>query len=625
MRDALVRGRSPAASRGLVPDDAITGPSGGALGTLRPMAAIAGTIMAGFFFYNFVDVAPDLRDAMLLLDGLCVIVCATVWWMIGAGRIPESRAHAAAVVMIVLIASNILVSIWLTKITYNAIYISVLLIGAGAGMSSPRWGVATFAALWAMSVPVLLAELDTATAVRYMATMAACTGVAGGLLTLRVRNLRALARLAAIDRRQRDALQDALDDLDAKVAQRTAELQAANDALQAQIVERARAEEEARRLSEQLLHAQRLESLGRLAGGVAHDFNNLLTVIEGNLRLIMGELPPGADRESLEDAIGASERAGQLTKQLLAFGRKQVIERTVFDVGRLLDDSTRILQRVLGESITLDVTADERDLLIDADANQIQQVLMNLTVNARDAMPNGGQLRISAEHVRLRDARYVRVRVRDSGVGMDAETRERLFEPFFTTKAPGLGTGLGLSTVYGVVQQHGGHIEVQSLPREGTTFDVFLPASTRARKVSSGEHIATVAATGNETVLLVEDEDAVRRVAERFLRRAGYEVLVASGGAEAIGIAGTLGRPIDLLFTDVMMPGMNGRELAERLRAAQPALKVLFVSGYSGDYLQTQTGELPAGTHFLYKPYEPSRAAVLIRDILDGRAADPRD
>ncbi len=602
-------------------DERVTGARGGALDTLRPMAAVAAGIMFGFIFYNLYDFDPAISRWVVAHDIVCVIVCACTWWMIRAGRVREEHAHAVAAVMIVLIATNILFAMWLTRDPYNMIYLDVLVIGAGAGITSLRWSAIIFSVLSLLAVPVLRSIAEPATALRYLITLAATTAVAVGLIRLRVRNLRALAVLTEIDRRQRTALHDLLADLDAKVAQRTAELQAANDALQAQMMERERAETEARRLGEQLLHAQRLESLGRLAGGVAHDFNNLLTVIEGNLRLLADDLPARADRELLDDAVGASQRAAHLTKQLLAFGRKQRIDRSVFDAGKKIEDLARMLERLVGEAVTLHVAANGDGLWVNADPNQLEQVLMNLTLNARDAMPKGGTLHVEVDRVRSREADFVRLRVRDSGVGMDADTRAQLFEPFFTTKEPGKGTGLGLSTVYGIVQQHGGFVDVVSSPGNGSTFDVLLPAAAPLASAPKGASSAAAMTSGTETVLLVEDEDAVRRVAERFLRRLGYEVLVASGGAEAIAIVGRLGRPLDLLFTDVMMPGMDGRELTERLRALQPGLKVLFVSGYTGDYLQTQTGELPAATHFLYKPYEPSKAARLIRDILDGRAA----
>jgi CheY-like chemotaxis protein len=265
------------------------------------------------------------------------------------------------------------------------------------------------------------------------------------------------------------------------------------------------------------------------------------------------------------------------------------------------------------------VRAEERDLWVSADPNQIEQVLMNLTVNARDAMPDGGACFIDAGRVSVGNAPLIRLRVRDTGIGMDAAVKERIFEPFFTTKGAGAGTGLGLSTAYGVVRQHGGSISVESSPGAGATFEVLLPAAEDATLATAGAASAAAGPSGTETVLLVEDEEGVRRVAERFLRRQGYDVHVASSGAEALEIAARLGRPIDLLFTDVMMPAMSGRELAERLRVMQPDLKVLFVSGYTGDYLQTQTGELPPGTHLLYKPYALGRTAQLIREILEGQ------
>lgn len=595
--------------------------TGGSLNTLRPMAAVAAAIMVGFVVYNLIDFPPGIREIMATHDAITALVCGSVWWLIRGGRVREAQSHAIGTGMILLIASNILLAMWLLREPYHAIYLCVLLVGAGAGMTSVRWGAIAVALLWAAAVPVLLRVAEPSLVARYLAMMAATSAVAIALIVLRARNLRELAVLTELDQQQRRALNEALADLDAKVSLRTAELRSANAALQTQMEERARAEQEARLLGEQLLHAQRLESLGRLAGGVAHDFNNLLTVIDGNLHLSLEDLPPGANREPLEDALGASERAANLTKQLLAFGRKQVIERTVFDAGKQVEDIARMLQRVLGERIELLVNATERDLWVNGDANQIEQILMNLIANARDAMPNGGECHVEVSRVGLVNAPFVRIRVRDTGIGLDVSVREHLFEPFFTTKAPGEGTGLGLATAYGIVQQHGGSILVESSPGAGATFDVLLPAVESAAQPTS-EVVATISdAGGSETVLLVEDEDAVRRVAERFLRRQGYNVLVASGGAEALEIAST-SHPLDLLFTDVMMPGMNGFELAERLRHLQPGIKVMFVSGYTGDYLETQTGELPAGTHFVYKPYEPRRTAHLIREILDGRSMD---
>lgn len=590
-----------------------------ALETLRPMAAIAAITMFGFLLYNFVDFPPGIRETMMVHDAVTSIACALVWWCIRQGRLREAHAHPLATAMILLIASNILLAMWLLRIPLHALYICILLVGAGAGMTVVGWGVAVAVILLIVTAPVLLLVADLPTAVRFLAMITTTSVITIALIALRARNLRELALFTALDREQRQALNDALADLDAKVAQRTAELQTANAALQTQMDERARAEREARVLGEQLLHAQRLESLGRLAGGVAHDFNNLLTVIDGNLHLTLEELPDGADREPLEDAIGASERATLLTKQLLAFGRKQFIERVSFDAGKRVEDVARMLQRVLGERIALDVSVQERDLWVNADPNQVEQVLMNLTANARDAMPDGGSCFVDVSRVRHDGIPSIRIRVRDTGVGMDEATKRRLFEPFFTTKKPGEGTGLGLATAYGVIQQHGGSITIESSPGEGAVVDVLLPEVDRTGHAVTDHSMLPTEQTGTETVLLVEDEDAVRRVAERFLRRQGYKVFVASGGAEALEIAEKTSEPLHLLFTDVMMPGMNGFELAGRVRALRPHIKVMFVSGYTGDYLVTQTGELPTGTNFVYKPYETRRTARMIRDILDER------
>ena len=599
----------------------------GARETLQPMAAVAAGIMVGFFFYNLVDFPPGIREIMMTHDALTAIVCAGVWWSIRSGRLQERQAHGAGTAMILLIASNILLAMWLLREPYHAIYLCVLLVGAGAGMTIVRWGALVVSLLWIAAMPVLLSVTTVDVAVRYLVMMAATSAVSLALIVLRARNLRALTHYTELETQQRRALGEVLADLDAKVAQRTAELQSTNAALKQEIDERERAEREARLLSEQLLHAQRLESLGRLAGGVAHDFNNLLTVIRGNLEVALEELPPGSDRDPLDDALGASERAANLTRQLLAFGRKQVIERRIFDAGKQVEDIARLLQRVLGERVELHITVTERGLWVNADPNQIEQVLMNLAANARDAMLEGGQCFLDVARVTTADGPFVRLRMRDTGVGMDEDTRERVFEPFFTTKAPGEGTGLGLATAYGVIQQHGGSIAVQSTPNTGTTFDVLLPASRTPTGSTAVVEFPHAHDTGTETILLVEDEDSVRRVAERFLRRQGYDLLVAANGIDALKIAEDSSRQIDLLFTDVMMPNMNGFELAARLRAQRPNLQVMFVSGYTGDYLETQAGELPAGTHFVYKPFEPVKTARMIRAILDQRpkTASERD
>jgi PAS domain S-box-containing protein len=384
---------------------------------------------------------------------------------------------------------------------------------------------------------------------------------------------------------------------------------------------------ERKELEAQLLQAQKMEGIGQLAGGVAHDFNNLLTAILGYSMLVSESLPAESPScRDVEEIIKASERAAGLTRQLLAFSRKQVFEPTTVHLNTLIRDMSQMLGRLIGEDIQLVTTLDADLAVVRADAGQLQQVVMNLAVNARDAMPGGGQLIIETANVELDDAyllhhavatpgRYVRVVVSDTGVGISDEIRPHLFEPFFTTKEKGRGTGLGLATVYGIVQQSGGYIWVYSEPGEGATFKVYLPASDG--QIDEPQRTTDVVTSrGSEVVLVVEDEDAVRRLASLVLRRAGYRVLEAADPKEAEALVATEREPFDLLISDVVMPGSSGPVLFERLAARQPALRVLFMSGYTDDAVIRQ-GRLQAGAAFLQKPFTGEVLLRKVREVLD--------
>jgi signal transduction histidine kinase/CheY-like chemotaxis protein len=382
-------------------------------------------------------------------------------------------------------------------------------------------------------------------------------------------------------------------------------------------------------LERQMRAAQRMEAVGRLAGGVAHDFNNVLTVIEGYAGLIRDAVPEGDPiREDVETIQEAALSAGKLIRQLLAFSRRQVSEAEVLNVNQYVLQVDKMLRRILGEDVELVTLLAEDVWLVEIDSTHLEQVLMNLAVNARDAMPDGGTLSIETANTTLdedvvahKPARvvpgdYVTLSVSDSGCGMDEEVRQHMFEPFFTTKGERGGTGLGLSTVYGIVKQAGGFIWVYSEPGHGTTFKVVLP-----RAQESGVKEAPKAPTqrmlqGSETILLVEDNDLVRRAAERTLRKGGYQVHGARNGAEALLLFERHSETIDVVISDVIMPGMSGPELAERLSATRPGLRILFSSGYTSNEFIRQ-GRMGRGTKFLEKPYTPGRLLSKVREVLD--------
>jgi PAS domain S-box-containing protein len=393
---------------------------------------------------------------------------------------------------------------------------------------------------------------------------------------------------------------------------------------------------ERERLTDQLRQSQKMQAVGELAGGVAHDFNNLLMVVKGHAQLLMERLPNSSPmRLSVEQVEKAADRAASLTRQLLAFGRKQVLQPRVLDLNDAVGGMIRMFSRVIGENIEMAFLPGGKLGRVKADPGQIEQVLLNLVVNARDAMPNGGRLTIetsnveldrgyAATHTSLAPGLYVMLTVTDTGCGMNAETRSRIFEPFFTTKGPGKGTGLGLATVYGVVKQSGGYIYVYSEIGRGTTFKIYLPQVTAAPDKLSPETDRRRSARGTETILFVEDEQSVRDLVRDFLVGAGYCMLEASDGSQALRVAASHPGPIHLLITDVVMPHLSGPELARKLSSERTALKVLFISGYTDDTV-FRHGVLEGGVAFLQKPFNLKALAQKIREILSGQtAANPR-
>jgi PAS domain S-box-containing protein len=385
---------------------------------------------------------------------------------------------------------------------------------------------------------------------------------------------------------------------------------------------------ERRRLEGQFLQAQKMEAVGQLAGGVAHDFNNLLTVILGYADLLASKLEPGSHKlEELDEIRTAAERAASLTRQLLAFSRQQVLERKVLDVNHLVAGTEKMLHRLIGEDVAL-VTAFSPALhRVYADAGQLEQVIMNLAVNARDAMPRGGKLTIETanvdlddtyarRHTTVRPGSYAMIAVSDTGAGMSDETLAHMFEPFFTTKERGKGTGLGLATVYGIVKQSGGSVWVYSEVGKGTTFKIYLPVVEEGVAVEPTP-AEPVSLAGSETVLLVEDEKSVRALSRSILERYGYTVLEAGSGKEGLEVARQFPLPIHLVLTDVVMPEMGGTDLASQLETLRPGVRVLYMSGYTDDAI-FRHGLLTKGRSFLQKPFTPEALARKVREALRG-------
>jgi signal transduction histidine kinase len=461
--------------------------------------------------------------------------------------------------------------------------------------------------------------------------------------TVKINRRDEIGQLATAFNAMVEKLRESQRELERKVQDRTAQLEEANRRLELlseshaekrSVAEREREDalEALHNTEKQLVQSQKLEAVGRLAGGISHDFNNLLTVILGYTDISKRSLQEGDPLlRNLDEISKASERASSLTRQLLAFSRKQVMQPKVFDVNTVISDLKKMLRRMIGEDVELRVSLEPELGNIKADPVQLEQVIMNLVVNARDAMPKGGKLSIETsnvyldesyahEHVSVVPGEYVMLAISDTGCGMDEETRQQIFEPFFTTKEPGKGTGLGLSMVYGIVRQSGGNIWVYSEEGTGTTFKIYFPRVTaEAQEYKRTNGFAEVP-KGCETILLVEDAALVRTLARQVLETAGYRVLEAESGEAALRICESInGTRIDLLLTDVVMPGMSGNDMSKILLAKQPDMPVLYMSGYTDDAI-VQHGVLEPGINFLQKPFSPGALAVKVREVLDARS-----
>jgi signal transduction histidine kinase len=426
-----------------------------------------------------------------------------------------------------------------------------------------------------------------------------------------------------------DSLIGSLERQHSELVARSTELSHANEALWQQMQERERIQHALEESEKQLRQSQKLEAVGTLAGGVAHDFNNLLTVIIGHSQMMFETMTEDNPlQKDLSQIRAAADRAASLTRQLLAFSRKQILKPKTLDLVVVVQGMRNLMRRLIGEDIDLKIWLPSTPAWVLADPTQLEQVLMNLAVNARDAMPHGGTLTIEVAVVPATDPAasflppnelgVVQLSVRDTGVGMDELTKERIFEPFFTTKGPGRGTGLGLSTVYGIVEQSGGEITVESKPGHGAEFRVRLPEAPPAPAEGAESADGQGHEHGHETILLVEDEPDVRRLAARALTQHGYVVLEANGGVEALEIARRYRGPVNLLVTDVVMPGLNGKEVLAKLLETRADTRALFMSGYPADIIANR-GLLDSNTAFLQKPFTPSVFLQRVRATLDGQ------
>ena len=590
---------------------------------LKGAALAVGILYIVITINNWLQFPPEVRFIVLLYNVGLVVLGFGLYALCRRIALSSTGVHIGVAALAFGVLGQILFTRLVGLNPLFSYFVSVLVIASAGSVLSTLWALAIAAVevtAWAMVARRVLPPYDLE-----QHTLAVISAVVVAAI-VHVGRRRARARileLRAGDARRELALQRALAEadearrgLDRKVDERTAALR---DEL-----------EERERLEEQLRHAQKLEAVGRLAGGIAHDFNNLLTVTRMSLQTIV---EPGVSSDELRDAVrdasDATDRAAGLTHDLLAFARKQTLQRTSVAVADILGAVERMVRRVAEASIRLEVAVAPDAGEIVADRHQIEQVLLNLAINACDAMDNRGTLSIAVDPIeivgpeaarhRLHPGSYVQIAVTDTGTGMDEATRRSVFEPFFTTKAVGRGTGLGLAVGHGIITQHGGQIEVDTVLGEGSTFTVFLPQARGTAGPTAVPVVEPVSSPSRETLLVVEDEPAVRAAVQRRLERLGYRIIAARDGEDALRIAEALDG-VDLLLSDVVMPGIDGPTLAVRLREKWQDLPVLFVTGYSADRLARSDA---VGPHdrVLEKPYQVDELARTIRQMLEARRA----
>ncbi|HIF40770.1 MAG TPA: response regulator [Planctomycetes bacterium] len=607
---------------------------------LLPVSIGSAILWLLFVPFHWMDLAVDLRVRAMLVDLAMAVTALGLYMSLRKGWIRIGWVGPATLLFVLASTTGVLANYMLAEQAVQSFYVGVILIAAGSIILMTRWWVCS-------SVCTLVAWAFVATHIVTGSELANLIYVQGSALMVsiaahvgRTRSVRRVFEFRERDRVRESELQGLLAEtdqarreLDVRVEARTRELRLAYDDLRAQVKNATRLEGQRRDLEADLHHAQRMESIGQLAGGIAHDFNNLLTVITGNMDIVLqlGGSIDKTQRSCLEDARAAAERAADLTGALLAYSRKQPVVLTTLSPVQVLEGMHSMIQQAAAESIDVDLAIEPVEGLIRGGRGQVEQVVMNLVLNACDAMPMGGQLRVELDEVdripgSLSSAElsgpHVRLRVTDTGCGMDEQTQEKALEPFFTTKDVGQGTGLGLSVVDGIVRQHGGHVVLESVPGSGTTVSVYFPVTLEGvlpGLVPSGASPSDMAAQGAAlTVLLVEDEEAVRRFTTVLLEELGHHVLTAENGGQALATAESYEGEIDLLVTDVMMPGMVGTELAQKMGLARPTIRVLLVSGYT-DPRGVSDLESQEGVAFLQKPFTLKSLNGQIQNLMESQ------
>lgn len=565
---------------------------------LKPLV-LAAAIYFAIAMLLLVRFAPrDWLPWLLLQKALYIALAIAFVRHLQSGRYPLSRSESYTGLVLVMCLSSALLTAWAGLHESFSAYSAVLLLGIAMCEISWRRAGAFWSTVWLAWLLVYHAAPQNQVLLEF-SKLFGIQLVAIPAMALRLRMTQKqyslVVELASALRQSEQIRQT----LDAAVEERTAELREAH--------------EKQVRLHEQLIQSQKMESLGRLAGGVAHDFNNILTVILGDLELIRCDLPESERLEFVMDAESAVQRAAEVTGQLLAFSRKEVLRLHPIQIQAVIQDGLRMVERLIGEDIQLCSRLDCPDVQIAGDRMRLQQVLINLVVNARDAMPEGGRLSIELEQ---RD-NFAVLRVTDTGCGMDRETQQRILEPFFTTKPVGQGTGLGLSTVDGIVSMHLGQLQVESEPGKGTSMSVLLPIVAHTEVDSTKIRRGTLVGSAQGRVLLVEDDEQVRNLTSRVLKMLGYEVCVQADADKTLKwLEGN--RDCDLLITDVIMPGLDGGRLAQAVRQRIPNLPVLFISGYADDRL-AQCGITPEEENFLGKPFTPAQLQRKLSEVLSAK------